>query len=176
MIRSCGGLRNAPRVDRMNVLIVGAGGREHALAWKITQSHRADHVFGGARQRRHRPGWRKRPIEPTDFAGLIRFAKENDVGLCVVGPEAPWPPASSTPSSKRDFGRSDRIAPPPNSKAARCSAKTSSAMPTSHRRLSGLHNSRRCDEVSQGSGRRARRCQGRRAGRRQGRRRLFRPR
>ena len=73
----------------MNVLIVGIGGREHALAWKITQSPRADRVFVAPGNAGTDFDGENVDIQPTDFPALIRFAKENDVGLCVVGPEAP---------------------------------------------------------------------------------------
>jgi phosphoribosylamine---glycine ligase len=73
----------------MNVLIVGSGGREHALAWKITQSPRADRVFVAPGNAGTDFDGENVPIKPSDFPALIRFAKENDVGLCVVGPEAP---------------------------------------------------------------------------------------
>ena len=73
----------------MNVLIVGNGGREHALAWKIAQSPRADRVFvapGNAGTALDAENVR---IQPTDFPSLIKFAKTNDIGLTIVGPEAP---------------------------------------------------------------------------------------
>ena len=75
----------------MNVLIIGSGGREHALAWKVAQSYRVDTVFvapgngGSARE----PGVRNVAIDMMDFSALERFARENAVGLTIVGPEAP---------------------------------------------------------------------------------------
>ena len=75
----------------MNVLIIGSGGREHALAWKVAQSYRVDTVFvapgngGSARE----PGVRNVAIDMMDFGALERFARENTVGLTIVGPEAP---------------------------------------------------------------------------------------
>ncbi|KQN57109.1 phosphoribosylamine--glycine ligase [Rahnella inusitata] len=75
----------------MNILIIGNGGREHALAWKASQSPLADKVFVA-------PGNAGTALEPllenvdiaaTDIAGLLAFAKSNDVGLTIVGPEAP---------------------------------------------------------------------------------------
>ncbi len=75
----------------MNVLIIGSGGREHALAWKVAQSYRVDTVFvapgngGTARE----PGVRNVAIDVMDFSALERFARENAVGLTIVGPEAP---------------------------------------------------------------------------------------
>ena len=73
----------------MNVLIIGAGGREHALAWKITQSPRADRVFVAPGNAGTDVDGENVASDPTNVAGLIRFAKENEVGLCVVGPEGP---------------------------------------------------------------------------------------
>jgi phosphoribosylamine--glycine ligase len=75
----------------MNILIIGSGGREHALAWKIAQSAQADQVFvapgnGGTETE---PGVRNIPIDPTDGQALVRFAQVKEVELCVVGPEAP---------------------------------------------------------------------------------------
>ncbi|MGQ5522595.1 phosphoribosylamine--glycine ligase [Chitinimonas sp. PSY-7] len=73
----------------MNILLIGSGGREHALAWKIAQSPRVGKVFvapgnpGTARE----VGLTNVPI--TDIAKLIEFAKQENVALTVVGPEAP---------------------------------------------------------------------------------------
>ncbi len=73
----------------MNVLIVGNGGREHALAWKISQSPRADRVFVAPGNAGTDIEGENVAIQPDDFPGLIGFARDNDVGLTVVGPEAP---------------------------------------------------------------------------------------
>ncbi len=73
----------------MNILIVGSGGREHALAWKIKQSSFADEIFvapgnGGT------AGIAKNiAIKETQIEELIKFSKENFVDLVVVGPEVP---------------------------------------------------------------------------------------
>ena len=73
----------------MKVLVVGSGGREHALAWKLAASNQVDAVFiapGNA-------GTAKLPkttnITQVDNAALVRFAKANAIDLTVVGPEAP---------------------------------------------------------------------------------------
>jgi len=75
----------------MNILIIGNGGREHALAWKAAQSPLADKIFVA-------PGNAGTALEPllenvdisaTDIAGLLAFAQQNDIGLTIVGPEAP---------------------------------------------------------------------------------------
>jgi len=73
----------------MNVLIVGSGGREHALAWKIAQSPRADHVFVAPGNAGTDLDGENVNIKPNDFPALIKFAKECKVGLTIVGPEAP---------------------------------------------------------------------------------------
>ncbi|MEM6655119.1 MAG: phosphoribosylamine--glycine ligase [Planctomycetota bacterium] len=77
----------------MKILVVGAGGREHALAWKLGQSPRVETVFVA-------PGNAGTAVETdvacenvdiaaTDTAKLVAFAKDNAVDLTVVGPEAP---------------------------------------------------------------------------------------
>ena len=73
----------------MNVLIVGNGGREHALAWKIAQSPLADRVFVAPGNAGTALDAENVDIQVTDSKGLIAFAKENKVGLTVVGPEGP---------------------------------------------------------------------------------------
>ncbi|MFI4874599.1 MAG: phosphoribosylamine--glycine ligase [Blastopirellula sp. JB062] len=73
----------------MNVLVIGNGGREHALAWKLGQSSRVDRVFVAPGNAGTALDAENVDIAPTDFAGLIKFAQQNQVGLTVVGPEAP---------------------------------------------------------------------------------------
>ena len=75
----------------MNVLIVGSGGREHALSWKVAQSPRVEKVFvapGNAGTARE-SGVSNVVIDVMDFAALAAFAKANAVGLTIIGPEAP---------------------------------------------------------------------------------------
>lgn len=75
----------------MNVLIIGSGGREHALAWKASQSPIADHVFvaPGNAGTYQEPNISNVDIDALDIPKLINFAKTNQVGLTIVGPEAP---------------------------------------------------------------------------------------
>jgi phosphoribosylamine---glycine ligase len=73
----------------MNVLVVGSGGREHALAWKLGQSPRADRVFVAAGNAGTAEDAENVDISENDFPALVSFAKQNDVGLTVVGPEVP---------------------------------------------------------------------------------------
>lgn len=73
----------------MNVLVIGRGGREHALVWKLAQSPRAKTIFCAPGNAGTARDAQNVPIEERDFDGLIRFAKKNDIGLTIVGPEDP---------------------------------------------------------------------------------------
>ncbi|HXT59951.1 MAG TPA: phosphoribosylamine--glycine ligase [Pirellulales bacterium] len=73
----------------MNVLIIGNGGREHALAWKISQSPRVERIFVAPGNAGTAEQAENVDLQPTDFAKLIKFAKDNQVALTVVGPEGP---------------------------------------------------------------------------------------
>jgi phosphoribosylamine--glycine ligase len=75
----------------MKVLVVGGGGREHALAWKLAQSPRVDTVYvapGNAGTARE-PGIENVAIGAEDLDGLLVFARDKAIDLTVVGPEAP---------------------------------------------------------------------------------------
>ncbi|WP_281772460.1 phosphoribosylamine--glycine ligase [Haemophilus parahaemolyticus] len=75
----------------MNILIIGNGGREHALAWKVRQSPLADKVFvaPGNAGTALEEGIENVAISGTNLTALVQFAKENQIGLTIVGPEAP---------------------------------------------------------------------------------------
>ena len=75
----------------MKVLVIGGGGREHALAWKIGQSPRVDEVIvaPGNAGTAHEPGMRNAAVAVTDIDGLVALARSEGVGLTVVGPEVP---------------------------------------------------------------------------------------
>jgi len=73
----------------MKVLIVGSGGREHALAWKIAQSPRVRRVFVAPGNAGTATDAENVDISASDFPALIQFAKQNQITLTVVGPEAP---------------------------------------------------------------------------------------
>ena len=75
----------------MNILIIGGGGREHALAWKSAQSPEVKKVYvapGNAGTGREAKV-ENIPIAPADTPGLIEFARRHAVSLTIVGPEAP---------------------------------------------------------------------------------------
>ena len=74
----------------MNILVIGGGGREHALAWKLSQSPKADRLYAIPGN----PGMAEiaecvAGISIEDNAALVRFAREHEIGLAVVGPEVP---------------------------------------------------------------------------------------
>jgi phosphoribosylamine--glycine ligase len=75
----------------MKILIVGSGGREHALAWRAAHSHEAYRVFvapgnaGTARENR----MSNVPIPAEDIPALVAFAKKDKIDLTIIGPEAP---------------------------------------------------------------------------------------
>ena len=75
----------------MKVLITGSGGREHALAWKASQSKGVTQVYvapGNAGTDAEK-GVSNVPLDVMDIAGQIQFAKDNDIQLVIIGPEAP---------------------------------------------------------------------------------------
>jgi phosphoribosylamine--glycine ligase len=73
----------------MNVLIIGNGGREHALAWKLAQSKNTKNIFVAPGNAGTALDAVNVPIDSTDTPRLIEFAKKNAIGLTVVGPEIP---------------------------------------------------------------------------------------
>lgn len=75
----------------MDVLVIGSGGREHALAWKIAQSADVKHVFvaPGNAGTNSEPHIENVAIDVLNIKELIAFAKNNAIALTVVGPEAP---------------------------------------------------------------------------------------
>ena len=73
----------------MKVLIVGSGGREHALAWRISKSPRVEKIFCAPGNGGTRLVAENVPLADTDIAGLADFAEREKIGLTVVGPEIP---------------------------------------------------------------------------------------
>ena len=75
----------------MKVLVVGGGGREHALAWKLIQSPNCEQVYVAPGN----PGTAAElnvnnvDIAVEDISALVAFAKANDIGLTIIGPEVP---------------------------------------------------------------------------------------
>ncbi|KAG2450950.1 hypothetical protein HYH02_004222 [Chlamydomonas schloesseri] len=81
----------AAQNGKVNVLVVGSGGREHSLAWKLSQSPLCNHLFCAPGN----PGTETEPkvtnvaVNVAKHKDVVQFCKEKDVGLVVVGPEVP---------------------------------------------------------------------------------------
>ena len=75
----------------MNILIIGGGGREHALAWKARQSEQASTVYvaPGNAGTALEPGIENVTIDATNIDALIIFAQKNNIALTIIGPEVP---------------------------------------------------------------------------------------
>ena len=82
-------MRTPDSSSRLNVLVVGSGGREHAIVWKLARSPRIGRVIAAPGN----PGIGRlaacAPVGASDVAGLVRLAREAECSLVVVGPEAP---------------------------------------------------------------------------------------
>ncbi len=97
----------------MNVLVVGNGGREHALAWKLSQSPNVAKVYVAPGNAGTALDAENVDIAQDDFAALIQFAKDRKIGLTVVGPEAPLVAGlvdAFTAEGLRAFGPSKKAA------------------------------------------------------------------
>jgi phosphoribosylamine--glycine ligase len=73
----------------MNVLVVGSGGREHALTWAIGRSPELDHLYVAPGNAGTGTIAQNIAIDPGDIDSLVHFAREQNIDLTVVGPEAP---------------------------------------------------------------------------------------
>jgi phosphoribosylamine---glycine ligase len=71
----------------MRILVIGSGGREHALVWKIAQSKLVDKIFCAPGNAGIAKLAERVEIKPEDIAGLLNFAKREKIDLTVVGPE-----------------------------------------------------------------------------------------
>ena len=73
----------------MNILLLGSGGREHALAWKLAQSPLCDQLYAAPGN----PGIAEEAklvqLDPADHAAVVTFCEAHRIGLVVIGPEGP---------------------------------------------------------------------------------------
>ena len=96
--------------EPMNVLILGGGGREHALGWKLKQSRQCKKLFfapgnGGTAALGQNVDLKPEPVNTKNVDAIDYFCRQNDVGLIVIGPEDPL-----------SHGLADRLASPPSAK------------------------------------------------------------
>ena len=75
----------------MKILVVGGGGREHALVWKLSQSAKVSHIYAapGNAGTASEPKTSNVAIDAEDITALLEFAKQQNIDLTIVGPEAP---------------------------------------------------------------------------------------
>ena len=89
----CGRLNMRTAQERtigpVKILVVGGGGREHALAWKLQQSPQVDAIFCAPGNAGTEELGENVPLLPNDSRGLRKFARENQIDLTVVGPDDP---------------------------------------------------------------------------------------
>jgi len=76
-------------LSAMKILVIGSGGREHALSWKLRQSPHADRIFCAPGNAGSAEVGENVEIPASDLVALVRFAKENRIDLTVVGPDDP---------------------------------------------------------------------------------------
>ena len=86
---TCAEVFSQGRFVPVKILVVGGGGREHALAWKLKQSSGVDRIFCAPGNAGTEEIGENVAIKASDLPALARFAKENRVGLTVVGPDDP---------------------------------------------------------------------------------------
>lgn len=77
--------------DKLNILLVGSGGREHAIAWKLAQSERVQHIYVAPGNGGTETGGKTTNVKigVSEFDKLKDFAIENKIDLVVPGPEQP---------------------------------------------------------------------------------------
>src|SRR5204863_783947 len=81
--------RSPRKLIVMKVLVIGKGGREHALVWKLAQSKRVERVYCAPGNAGTAQEGVNVPLDGSDFDKLVAFVKKEGIGLTVVGPEEP---------------------------------------------------------------------------------------
>ncbi|GAA5985298.1 hypothetical protein JCM11641_005386 [Rhodosporidiobolus odoratus] len=131
--------------EKLRILLVGAGGREHALAWKLAKSPRVEQIYiapgnGGTVFDEKTVS---APVAAEDFDGLVAFAKEKNVNLVIPGPEQPLVDGIETVFRKIGipvFGPSARAARMEGSKAFSKDFMARHSIPTSEYRNFTSHS------------------------------------
>jgi len=94
----------------MKVLVVGSGGREHALVWKIVQSPRVEKVYCAPGNGGISAIAECVPIKAMDIEGIVNFSKEKKIDMVVVAPDDPLAPVWLMLLRKRESERLDKQA------------------------------------------------------------------
>ena len=153
----------------MNVLLIGSGGREHALAWKLAASPLLTKLYAAPGN----PGIAEEaecvPLDISDHQAAIHFCRENSIDLVVVGPEAPLVAGHRRRSARRRYPRVRAVeGGGPTRRLQGLHQRPVHQIRNSDCRLSPLHRPRFRQRLC-ARARRADRRQGRRHRRRQGR-------
>ena len=113
----------------MKLLVIGSGGREHALAWKLAQSPRVTRVYvaPGNAGTATEPGVQNVAIAAEDVTGLLAFAQREAIDLTVVGPEAPLVAGVVDAFALPAGAASGRAGPPRSWRAPRPTPRSSCA-------------------------------------------------
>src|ERR687890_337105 len=120
----------------MNILLIGSGGREHALAWAIAASSLCDRLFIAPGNPGTAQCGTNVPLDPGDHAGIASFCREEHIDFVVVGPESPLVAGrfsrrscAESPASPPPLSRASPMQQPPKPLCA-SAAHPSSSRPT----------------------------------------------
>ena len=110
----------------MDVLIVGGGGREHAMAWSVAKSPQVDRVYvaPGNAGTALENGVENIPLSSDDIDALLEFALHRNIGLTIIGPEAPLVAGIVDRFTVAGLACLVRQKPPPSLKAPRLLPRT----------------------------------------------------
>ncbi len=77
------------KLNPMNILLLGSGGREHAIGWKVSQSPKVDNLFIAPGNAGTSGIGKNVPLSPIDFPSIRQFVLDHKIGMVIVGPEDP---------------------------------------------------------------------------------------
>ncbi|PIN85447.1 MAG: phosphoribosylamine--glycine ligase [Candidatus Diapherotrites archaeon CG11_big_fil_rev_8_21_14_0_20_37_9] len=120
-------------MDKLRVLVIGSGGREHTLAWKLSQSSKVDKIFCAPGNAGTALIGKNVPIGVEDIAALADFAEKEKIDLTIVGPEGPLVAGIVDLFNKKNlrvFGPSEKAAMIEGSKAFAKEIMVSAGVPT----------------------------------------------
>ncbi|MFZ2555348.1 MAG: phosphoribosylamine--glycine ligase [Minisyncoccia bacterium] len=131
---------------KQNVLVIGSGGREHALVWKLAQSVKIGKIYAAPGNGGTRLLAENIPLQVTDFDRLITFAQKKNIHLTVVGPDEPLALGVVDVFQKhglRIWGPTRKAARIESSKAFSKSLMHESGIPTAHHEVFNEHEKAR---------------------------------